>query len=81
MLSTIKAVYCAAMEITRDDDSWSEETRDDLIQVLWLFDLQHSIIQRKGENRETSSSLYRNGERNTEGTSTTGEQELATEES
>jgi hypothetical protein len=49
MLSTIEAVYYAAMEVTRDDNSWSEEARDDLIHMMWLFALQRSIIHSKSE--------------------------------
>jgi hypothetical protein len=49
MLSTIEAVYFAAMEVTRDDNSWSQEARDDLVHMLWLFALQHSIIHARNE--------------------------------
>lgn len=49
MLSTIEAVYCAAMEVTKDDPSWSQEARDDLIHMMWLFALQRSIIHARSE--------------------------------
>lgn len=42
MLSTIEALYCAARQITDDDD-------DNVVGLLWLFAMQREIIRRAHE--------------------------------
>lgn len=47
MLSTIEAIYIASLEVTRN--RWSQDERNDLIHMLWLFALQRSVIHVKSE--------------------------------
>jgi hypothetical protein len=45
MLSTIEAVYFAAMDVTKN--CWTTLERLRLINIMWLFSLQHSIINKR----------------------------------
>lgn len=47
MLSTIEAIYFAAMEVTAG--LWTPEERERLIQMMWLFALQHAVIHHRSE--------------------------------
>lgn len=49
MLSTIEAIYFAAMEATLD---WSKEERESLIHIMWLFALQHSVIGKRSQEEK-----------------------------
>jgi hypothetical protein len=49
MLSTIEAIYFAAMEITTTTDCWTEEERERLVHIMWLFALQHSVILQRSQ--------------------------------
>lgn len=49
MLSTIEAIYFAAVDVTRNDPSWSEEERNNLVHLFWLFSLQRSVIHKRSE--------------------------------
>mmetsp|Transcript_1009 Transcript_1009/g.1958 ORF Transcript_1009/g.1958 Transcript_1009/m.1958 type:complete len:301 (-) Transcript_1009:742-1644(-) len=46
MLSTIEAIYFAAMEATTD---WNVSDRRRLINIMWLFAAQHAIVKKKSE--------------------------------
>lgn len=50
MLSTIEAVYFAAMEVT--DGVWTEPERGELLDLMWLFAIQRSVIHQKSEEEE-----------------------------
>jgi len=52
MLSTIEAIFYAAMEVTRDDPHWTVDERDALIHMFWLFSLQRSVIHEKSEEEQ-----------------------------
>eukprot|EP00934_Nitzschia_sp_Nitz4_P007402 Nitzschia sp. Nitz4//scaffold4_size323378//206492//207331//NITZ4_000678-RA/size323378-processed-gene-0.366-mRNA-1//-1//CDS//3329553453//7392//frame0 len=52
MLSTAEAIYCAAMDVTRH--TWTEEERDNLLHILWLFALQRSVIGEKTQEEQRS---------------------------
>lgn len=52
MLSTIEAIFFAAMEVTRDNPMWTQGERDNLIHMFWLFALQRSVIHEKSEAEE-----------------------------
>lgn len=47
MLSTIEAVYYSAWEVATVRDDFTDEDRDNLVQLLWIFGLQRQIIQTK----------------------------------
>lgn len=47
MLSTIEAIYYAAMEVTRE--TWDCAQRDNLKHLLWIFALQRSVIHSRSE--------------------------------
>lgn len=51
MLSTIEAIYFAAMEATGD---WDVSDRRRLINIMWLFAAQHAIVKRKSETEDRS---------------------------
>lgn len=44
-LSTIEAIYFAAMDVTKN--SWSSSERRKLINIMWLFSLQHAVINKR----------------------------------
>eukprot|EP00980_Cylindrotheca_fusiformis_P003187 scaffold721_cov131-Cylindrotheca_fusiformis.AAC.77 len=46
MLSTIEAIYYAAMEARSD---FNDDERERWIHIMWLFALQHSIIKKRSE--------------------------------
>mmetsp|Transcript_16883 Transcript_16883/g.31265 ORF Transcript_16883/g.31265 Transcript_16883/m.31265 type:complete len:245 (-) Transcript_16883:801-1535(-) len=46
MLSTIEAIYFAALEVSVAL-GWDRERRDQIINMMWLFSLQRSIISAK----------------------------------
>ncbi|CAJ1932928.1 unnamed protein product [Cylindrotheca closterium] len=49
MLSTIEAIYFAAMETTLGRKDWNLSDRRRLINIMWLFATQYAIVKRKSE--------------------------------
>jgi DTW domain-containing protein YfiP len=58
MLSTIEAIYFAAMEVAT---GWTQEERERLTQIMWLFALQRSVIHVHSELEQRPSPFTEEG--------------------
>lgn len=58
MLSTIEAIYFAAMEATK---GWSNAQQERLIHIMWLFALQHSVINKRSQQEKRTVPFSEDG--------------------
>jgi len=55
MLSTIEAIFYAAVDVTRTDPGWAQVEREDLIHMFWLFSLQRFVIYKSSEAEQRAA--------------------------
>lgn len=63
MLSTAEAIYYAALEVTASSSrrGWTDDKRNRMIDVMWLFALQRSIVGRRNSEAGVPTAYSREG--------------------